>query len=195
MRRACSYAAALARQLQAFSRREVAEPPVVNLFEAIEQTMRMLRPAMGAGIDVVLPRGCAVGQVRIDRGALVQIVTNLALNACDAMPDGGMLKLATSDVVLDAARGNRGAYVRLAVEDEGVGMDGETCALAFEPFFTTKGPGRGTGLGLATVRGLVQQAGGFIEVRSEPGRGTTFDVYLPRVFAETGRAAELDQRP
>jgi signal transduction histidine kinase len=130
-----------------------------------------------------------LGSVKIDRGSLEQVIMNLVVNARDAMPNGGKLIVATAAVLLADGRG-QGDYAVLAVSDQGIGMDAATRARVFEPFFTTKGPGKGTGLGLATVRGIVEQAGGFVEVRSEPGEGATFEVFLPCV-----QAAEPGSKP
>src|SRR5262249_21556483 len=137
--------------------------------------------------------------IEADRGRLEQVIVNLAVNARDAMPDGGRLSISTADVVLGAEEVELhpalepGAHVLLAVVDTGVGMDAETKTRLFEPFFTTKGAGAGTGLGLATVHGIVEQSGGAIDVWSEPGRGTTFRILLPRATGVAESAAESEQ--
>jgi|HubBroStandDraft_2_1064218.scaffolds.fasta_scaffold35844_3 signal transduction histidine kinase len=182
IRRACARAIELARQLLIFSRQRLVDPPVLDLSDVVEETERMLRPVLGSRVDLVLRPTRPLDGVKIDRGSLVQVIMNLVVNARDAMPNGGKVIVATAAVLLADERG-QGDYAVLAVSDEGIGMDPATRARVFEPFFTTKGPGKGTGLGLATVRGIVEQAGGFVEVRSEPGEGTTFEVFLPCVQA------------
>jgi len=155
----------------------------------------MLRRLIGEDIDLVTIADAAVGSVRADPAQLEQVVLNLAVNARDAMPQGGRLTLETASVEVGVARGDAaegrspGSYVRLTVTDTGVGMDADTQAHLFEPFFTTKGPGKGTGLGLATVFGVVTQSGGFIDVRSEPGHGTSVELYFPRIHAAPELAA------
>jgi signal transduction histidine kinase len=186
VRRACARATDLARQLLIFSRQQLVDPPVLDLNDVVEETEKMLRPVLGARVELVLRPTRPLGGVKIDRGSLDQVVMNLVVNARDAMPKGGKVFLATAAVLLADGRGH-GTYVVLSVSDQGIGMDPATRARVFEPFFTTKGPEKGTGLGLATVRGIVEQAGGFVDVRSEPGTGTTFEVYLPCIqSAERG---------
>jgi PAS domain S-box-containing protein len=178
-------ATALTSQLLAFSRRQVLQPTTVNLNETVAETERMLRRTIGAHIELVTELDPALGAIRADPCQLSQVVLNLAVNARDAMPDGGRLLLRTSQLETGEGAGiapgapMSGPWVRLEVADTGCGMDEETRARVFEPFFTTKGPGEGTGLGLSTVYGIVQQAGGWIRFHSEPGRGTTFVVGLP----------------
>jgi PAS domain S-box-containing protein len=172
IRRASDRAAALVRQLLAFSRRQLLRPRVVDLNEVISETETMLRRLIGEDVELVTELEPALSPIRADPVQLEQIVVNLAVNARDAMPDGGTLSIRT-----EAVDGGRG--VGLTVSDTGIGMDADTIAHAFEPFFTTKEQGKGTGLGLSTVYGIVAQSGGTIEVRSEPGQGATFTVVLP----------------
>ncbi|MDQ3068857.1 MAG: response regulator [Acidobacteriota bacterium] len=178
-------AAALTRQLLAFSRKQVLQPTSVDLNEMVNGMRQMLSRLIGEHVDLVATLAPELGSARADLGQLEQVLMNLALNARDAMPDGGRLSIETADVELDSsfAQGvelQAGRYVMLAVSDSGVGMDGHTKQRLFEPFFTTKDPGKGTGLGLATVYGIVKQSGGYIWVSSEPGKGASFKVYLPR---------------
>ena len=186
IRQAAERAAKLTRQLLAFSRRQPVSPQRVDVNALVENMTGMLRRLLGATVTASFTPAPGVGAVWADAGGLEQVVMNLAVNARDAMPHGGRLTLATREVEVDAtlaaALGAQpGPYVVLAMTDTGTGMDADTRAHLFEPFFTTKAEGMGTGLGLATVYGIVQQAGGFIQVESEPGKGSTFRVYLPRV--------------
>ncbi len=192
---ASEQASTLVRQLLAFSRNQVLAPKVLDLNQVVGEVGRMLRRLIGENVRFNVIAGENLGRVKVDPGQIEQVLLNLAVNARDAMPEGGDLIIETSNTVLDGAYARRdgsaetGAYVLLAVSDNGAGMDEETMSRIFEPFFTTKEQGEGTGLGLATVYGIVKQSGGNIFVYSEPGCGTTFKIYLPRVEAELDHAA------
>jgi len=191
IRKAAVTATSLTRQLLAFSRHQVIEPRLVNLSDVVLLSNKLLNRLIGEDIDVVTTITKDPVAVMIDPGQLEQVIMNLAVNARDAMPRGGKLTLETAVVKIDAdyARdqwlANSGRFAMLAVSDTGVGMDDTTLARIFEPFFTTKEVGKGTGLGLATVFGIIKQANGFIRVNSEIGRGTTFKIYLPLVDRPT----------
>jgi two-component system cell cycle sensor histidine kinase/response regulator CckA len=185
--KAADRAGALTNQLLAFSRRQIMQPRVFNVNAALMQTEKMLQRLIGEDIELILDLGVNVGNIKADPGHVEQAIVNLAVNARDAMPMGGHLRIETSDVVLDEiyARTHMGVkpgeFTMIAVSDDGHGMDADTRRHIFEPFFTTKEKGKGTGLGLATVYGIIKQAGGDIWVYSEPGQGSTFKLYFPRV--------------
>jgi PAS domain S-box-containing protein len=189
-------AAALTRQLLAFSRKQVLQPRILDLNRVVEEMQSILARVVGEDVEVRIALHADSGKVHADPHQLEQVIMNLAVNARDAMPGGGTLLLETADVERDGSYarshpGTRaGRYVMVAVSDTGMGMDEETERQIFEPFFTTKEAGKGTGLGLPMVQGIVAQSGGYIDVESQPGRGTTFKVYLP-ALAEAAAAAEM----
>ena len=185
--RAADRAAGLTRQLLLFSRRQVLVPQVLALEEIVARTENMLHRLIGEDIELTFASQAGLGRVRGDPGQIEQVLVNLVVNARDAMPSGGKIHIELDQVELDGSAGESrsggkpGRYVRLSVADTGSGMTPDIVAQIFEPFFTTKEEGKGTGLGLATVYGIVQQGGGIIEVESQPGAGTTFRICLPQV--------------
>jgi CheY-like chemotaxis protein len=187
IRRAARRTASITQQLLAFSRRLVLPPELVDLSAVVATLEPILRRALGEVSHVELRLAGDLGPVKADPGQLDQVLLNLALNARDAMPDGGTLTVETANVTVDERHITAktmepvvpGAYAVLRVTDTGTGMDRETLAHIFEPFFTTKSVGEGTGLGLATVYGIVKQSGGFVAVKSKPGQGSSFHIYLP----------------
>jgi len=187
-------AAALTQQLLAFSRQQVLQPKSIDLNSVVANLETLLRRLIGEDIQVIFTPALQLGTVRADPGQIEQVIMNLAINARDAMPHGGRLMVQTANAELDEgfAHGHMGVvpgrYVLLTVSDTGLGMDQETVAHIFEPFFTTKGFGKGTGLGLSTVYGIVQQSEGHIFVYSEKGRGSSFQIYLPRIDEPAARA-------
>ncbi len=184
IRRAAERAASLTQQLLAFSRKQVLQPKVLDLNEAVADVQKMLARVIGEDIELISKLHPSVVTVRADPGQVEQVLMNLAINARDAMPQGGRLTMETSNVEISAERGRDldlapGRYAMLTVSDTGHGMEPATLAHVFEPFFTTKPMGKGTGLGLATVYGIVKQSGGSIHAESEAGRGAVFSIYLP----------------
>jgi signal transduction histidine kinase/ActR/RegA family two-component response regulator len=191
--RAAERGAVLTRQLLTLGRRQTLTPQVLDLNLLLTQVKRMLQRVIGEDIELVVDLGSDVGFIRADPSQIEQVILNLVVNARDAMPEGGRLSIRTDRVELDEefVRSHLGSatgpHARLSVSDTGWGLSAEAKAHLFEPFFTTKEPGKGTGLGLPTAYGIVRQSGGFIEAESEPGRGTTFRMYLPRAVPSEER--------
>ena len=192
---AAQRATSLTRQLLAFSRKQMLAPKIIDLNAIVTENLKMLNRVIGEDIDLEMVPGADLGAVKADPGQIEQVIMNLAVNARDAMPQGGKLTIQTANATLDEnyARFHDpvkpGEYVMLAIHDTGSGMDAETQSHIFEPFFTTKGP-KGTGLGLSTVYGIIKQSGGYIWVETEPDKGTTFKIYLP-LATEAGEQAPL----
>ena len=203
IQRAAERTAGITQQLLAFSRRQVLQPQVLDLNALVQRSEPILRRTLGERSRLVVRPGSGLGRVKADPGQLEQVLLNLVLNARDAMPDGGTVTIETSNVAITreytalkpVATIVPGPHLLLSVSDTGVGMDRETVGRAFEPFFTTKSIGEGTGLGLATVYGIVKQSGGYIWVYSEPGQGTTFKIYLPVAGARLTERGGHDSMP
>jgi two-component system cell cycle sensor histidine kinase/response regulator CckA len=191
-------AAALTQQLLAFSRKQVLEPKILDLNSIVADVEKMLRRLIGADVELEIISDPGLGKVKADRGQIEQVILNLAVNARDAMEQGGTLRIETRDADLDANQTKRlryvvpGHYVMLQVSDTGMGMSAEVQSHIFEPFYTTKEQGKGTGLGLATVYGVIKQSGGYIWLESEIGKGSTFQVYLPRAEGAAAEAIRTD---
>ncbi len=198
IRKATERGAGLTRQLLAFSRKQVVKPVLLDMNDRLKEISKLLRPLMGDDVEIVVSAQASSAIVEADPGQLDQIIMNLAVNSRDAMPKGGRFILETKLVEFDQHFADQhqplkpGKYVMLAVSDSGVGMDKATLSRIFEPFFTTKEQGKGTGLGLATVYGIAQQAGGHIWVYSEPGQGTTFKLYLPSAESKLAAGASAE---
>jgi two-component system cell cycle sensor histidine kinase/response regulator CckA len=201
IKQASEKAESLTQHLLAFSRRQIMRPINLNLNELINELRMMLERMIGEDIELIIKAGKSIGNVKADPGQIEQALMNMAVNARDAMPGGGTLIIETANIDLNEGIVHRkvtmqpGSYVLLTVSDTGVGMDQETQANIFEPFFTTKEKGKGTGLGLSTVYGVVKQSGGYIWVYSEPGQGTTFKIYLPRVAEMADQLPVAEQPP
>jgi CheY-like chemotaxis protein len=198
IREAARRGASLTRQLLSFSRRQPVETQILDWNERLEEVSKLLKPLMGDDVEIVLPSRSREAIVEADPGQLDQIMLNLAVNSRDAMPRGGKLIVETGIIDLEESFArqhsmNPGRYVTLAVSDNGIGMDEATRSRIFEPFFTTKENGKGSGLGLTTVYGIVKQAGGHIWVYSEPGQGTTFKIYLPSAEHKLGMEAQAQK--
>jgi two-component system cell cycle sensor histidine kinase/response regulator CckA len=200
--KAADRATSLTKQLLAFSRHHMMKPKVLDLNETISGVEKMLRRLIGENISLEFRPYAGLGYVKADPSQIEQVIVNLAVNARDAMPGGGRLSIATRNVELSEKQTashaflRPGSYVSLSVSDNGTGMDEKTAACIFEPFFTTKESGKGTGLGLAMVYGTVKQSGGYVLVRSELGKGTTFELYLPRVYnPKTEQVEEQSSTP
>ncbi len=199
--RAGERAAALTRQLLAFSRKQVMKPQLLNPTTLVADLRSLLQRVIGEDVTLAIVSSCNASVVKADPGHLEQVLMNLVVNARDAMPDGGTVTIETKDVDITASRSgpyesiSPGSYVAISVRDTGIGMDEQTRARLFEPFFTTKEQGKGTGLGLATVYGIVEQSGGHIAVDTAPGKGTTFTVYLPQAAGTAGGGPRVGVAP
>jgi signal transduction histidine kinase len=191
--KAASRAAALTAQLLAFSRKQILRPRVVNTKELVRSIQKMLERVIGEDIELRTLIDPFTGNFMADPGKMEQVLLNLAVNARDAMPSGGKLIIETTNRTFDEGYvrhhpgSKTGEYVRIAVSDTGIGMDQETLSHVYEPFFTTKGIGKGTGLGMSTVYGIVKQSDGYINCYSEMGKGTTFTIYLPMTSEEADK--------
>jgi nitrogen-specific signal transduction histidine kinase/CheY-like chemotaxis protein len=200
IQKAAGRAVSMTRQLLAFSRMQVLQPRVIELNTIVVEMGKMLPRLIGEHIEFVFFPDPKLASVKADPGQIEQVILNLAVNARDAMPNGGNLTVATSNISMDEGEAGKrppmtpGQYVLLSVKDTGHGMDEATKTHIFEPFFTTKEVGKGTGLGLATVYGVVKQSGGFIWVISSPGKGTTFEIYLPQASGPVSKP-DLETKP
>jgi two-component system, cell cycle sensor histidine kinase and response regulator CckA len=200
LRQTAHRAAGLTRQLLAFSRKQILQPRPLNLNTLVAGIEKMLRRLIGEPIGLQTVLAPDLGAVRADPGQIEQVLMNLVVNARDAMPQGGRVTIQTANIDLDDGFARRhpgarpGPAVMLAVADTGVGIDAATMKRLFEPFFTTKGPGKGTGLGLATVYGIVKQSDGYIGVDSAPGQGARFSIYLPRISSAVSEAEVAPDR-
>jgi two-component system cell cycle sensor histidine kinase/response regulator CckA len=200
--KAAQRAHSLTRQLLAFSRKQLLQPQILNINDVVGDMDAMLRRLIGEDIEIITVYGSGLARVQADPGQLQQVIINLVVNARDEMPSGGTLSIETANVLVSSDEASRrggemqaGSFVRATIRDTGRGMDSETKARLFEPFFTKKGVGKGTGLGLATVYGIVKQSGGFIDVESEPGEGASFTIYLPAVLATIETPPEKEPAP
>jgi signal transduction histidine kinase/ActR/RegA family two-component response regulator len=200
--KAAQRAHSLTKQLLAFSRKQLLQPQILNVNDVVGDMDTMLRRLIGEDIEIITVYGSGLARVQADPGQLQQVIINLVVNARDEMPGGGTLSIETANSAVSPDEASRsgnevqaGSFVTLTIRDTGHGMDEETKARLFEPFFTKKGVGKGTGLGLATVYGIVKQSGGFIEVESEPGEGASFTIKLPAVTADVEPAPEVQRAP
>jgi signal transduction histidine kinase/ActR/RegA family two-component response regulator len=200
--KAAQRAHSLTRQLLAFSRKQLLQPQVLNFNDVVGDMDTMLRRLIGEDIEIVTVYGSGLARVQADPGQLQQVIINLVVNARDEMPGGGTLSIETANAAISPAEASRhdsdvqaGSFVTLTIRDTGRGMDEETKARLFEPFFTKKGVGKGTGLGLATVYGIVKQSGGFIDVESAPGEGAAFTIHLPAVLAQAETRVDEERSP